>query len=79
MPTHLDNRLTKFVEIQNRLGLRHTRQQGHTPDSIHPAMVELCTIYPDAGVHEMISLLFHEHNMSVSRYVVQCWYYHLWC
>jgi hypothetical protein len=73
MLTHLHNRLTKFVEIRNKLGLRRTCQQGHTPDSIRPAMVELRAMYPDAGVREMIGLLFHEHNMSVSKYVLQQW------
>jgi hypothetical protein len=61
------------TEIHNKLGLRRTRQQGHTPNSIHPAMVELRAMYPDAGVREMIGLLFYEHNMSVSKYVLQQW------
>ncbi|KAF8835867.1 hypothetical protein BDN67DRAFT_992298 [Paxillus ammoniavirescens] len=63
--------LTKFVEIRNSLGLQHTRQQAHTPESIHPAMMVLQKMYPDAGMRDMISLIFHEHNMSVSRSVMQ--------
>ena len=31
-------------------------------------MTELCVMYPDAGIHEMTSLLFHEHKMVVLRY-----------
>ncbi|KAI6037650.1 hypothetical protein EDC04DRAFT_2868603 [Pisolithus marmoratus] len=34
-------------------------------------MVELQVIYPNAGAHEMISLLYHKRSMSVSRNVVQ--------
>lgn len=59
--------LTKFVEIRNTLGLKRTRQQDHTPESIHDAMIELRKMYPNAGMREMISLIFDEHNMCVSR------------
>ncbi|KAI6023297.1 hypothetical protein EDC04DRAFT_2574814 [Pisolithus marmoratus] len=52
------------------MGLIHTHQQGHTPESIWGAMVELRAIYPMVGAHEMISLLYHEQNMSVSRSVI---------
>ena len=61
--------LTKFVAIRKGLGLHRTRQQGHTPDSIRNIMLEMRNMYPDAGVCEMISLLFHEHNIAVSRLV----------
>ena len=30
-------------------------------------MVDMWIVYPDAGVREMIGLLFHEHGLSVSR------------
>jgi len=30
-------------------------------------MGDMQTMYPDAGVREMIGLLFHEHDMAVSR------------
>ena len=33
-------------------------------------MVELREKYPNAGAREMISLLFHEMDMCVSRYVL---------
>lgn len=59
--------LTKFVQIRNSLGLRRTRQQAHTPESIQPVMIGLRQMYPNAGVREMVSLIFHEHDMAVSR------------
>ncbi|KAI6156948.1 hypothetical protein BKA82DRAFT_142282, partial [Pisolithus tinctorius] len=63
--------LTKFQEIRKQLGLLCTRQQGHTCESIQDVMVEMWTMYPDAGVREMIGLLFHEHGMAVSRSVIR--------
>ncbi|KAI6167932.1 hypothetical protein EDD17DRAFT_1882904 [Pisolithus thermaeus] len=63
--------LTKFIQIRKEMGLIHTHQQGHTPESIRGAMVELCAMYPKAGAHEMISLLYHEQKMSVSRSVIR--------
>ena len=59
--------LTKFKAIRKQLGLCRTRQQGLTPDDIREVMVDMWIIYPDAGVREMIGLLFHEHGLSVSR------------
>ena len=32
-------------------------------------MVELRAMYLNAGAREMVNLLFHEHGLSVSRYV----------
>lgn len=55
------------MEIQNSLGLKHMCQQVHTPDSIHVAMIELQEMYLNAGICEMISLIFYEHNMCVSQ------------
>ena len=55
------------MAIRKNLGLHRTRQQAHTPESIQDIMVEMCRMYPGAGIHEMIGLLFHEHNMAVSR------------
>jgi len=66
---HLFYSLTKFIEIRKQMGLIQTRQQGHTPESIQDAMQELRVVYPNAGAREMISLLFHEMNMCVSRSV----------
>ena len=59
--------LTKFKAIRKQLGLCRTRQQGLTPDDIREVMVEMRIIYPNAGMREMIGLLFHEHGLAVSR------------
>ncbi|KAF8420586.1 hypothetical protein L210DRAFT_3491406 [Boletus edulis BED1] len=66
--------LTKFIEICKGLRLYRTRQQAHTPDTIRPVMTELHEIYPNAGVREMISLIFHEHDMAVSRNTMQSYF-----
>ncbi|KAJ8584139.1 hypothetical protein M405DRAFT_915675 [Rhizopogon salebrosus TDB-379] len=66
--------LTKFVQIRIGMGLVRTRQQGHTIESIRDAMVDLRQIYPNAGNREVVSLLFHEKNMSVSRFVVTSYF-----
>jgi hypothetical protein len=60
-------RLTKFVKIRIGMGLLRTRQQRHSVESIREAMIDLREMYPNAGAQEMVSLLFHEHAMSVSR------------
>jgi hypothetical protein len=52
------------------MGLQRTRQQNHTIESIRDAMTDLREAYPNAGAREMVSLLFHEKDMSVSRYVI---------
>ncbi|KAI6102910.1 hypothetical protein F5141DRAFT_1007960, partial [Pisolithus sp. B1] len=62
--------LTKLQAIRKQLGLLRTCQQGHTCKSIQDIMVEMQRMYPDAGLHEMIGLLFHEHGMAVSRSVM---------
>ncbi|KAG1764120.1 hypothetical protein EDD22DRAFT_979130 [Suillus occidentalis] len=62
--------LTKFVKIRIRMGLLRTRQQRHTVESIREAMIDLREMYPNTGAREMVSLLFHEHAMSVSRNIV---------
>ncbi|KIO02084.1 hypothetical protein M404DRAFT_148363 [Pisolithus tinctorius Marx 270] len=56
--------LTKFVQICKEMGLIHTHHQGHTVESIWEVMIKLREIFPNAGVHEMISLLHHKRNMS---------------
>lgn len=63
-------RYTKFREIRNDMGLLRTRQQSHTIESIREAMIELRKAYPNAGAREMVILLFHEKEMSVSRYLI---------
>jgi hypothetical protein len=52
------------------MGLQRTRQQNHTIESIRDAMTDLREAYSNAGAREMVSLLFHEKDMSVSRYVI---------
>ncbi|KAG1797415.1 uncharacterized protein HD556DRAFT_1431118 [Suillus plorans] len=56
------------------MGLRRTRQQGHTVKSICEAMLDLRQIYPNARAREMISLLFHEKGMSVARTVIRAYF-----
>ncbi|KAF9231983.1 hypothetical protein BU15DRAFT_90769 [Melanogaster broomeanus] len=66
--------LTKYLEIRNNMGLKRTRQQRHTIETIRDAMAELRSMYPNAGAREMVNLLFHERNMSVSRNVVTTYF-----
>jgi hypothetical protein len=61
------DRITKFKEIRNEMGLLCTRKQNHSIDSIREAMIELRKAYPNAGAREMVILLFHEKEMNVSR------------
>ncbi|KAJ6475574.1 hypothetical protein C8R45DRAFT_1054726 [Mycena sanguinolenta] len=62
--------VTRFRQIRGSLGLFHTRKQDHDVHTIRQAMIRLRDQYPKAGAREMISLLFHEENMSVSRNIV---------
>ncbi|KAG1778331.1 hypothetical protein EV702DRAFT_1220104 [Suillus placidus] len=62
--------LTKFLKVREGMGLRRTRQQFHTVDTIRKAMTDLRQTYPNAGAREVVSLFFHERNMSVARSVV---------
>ncbi|KAI6035739.1 hypothetical protein EDC04DRAFT_2868837 [Pisolithus marmoratus] len=66
--------LTKLKAIRKSMGLLSTQQQAHTIESIHEAMVQLWETYPMAGAREMVSLLFHEWEMLVSRSIV-CKYF----
>lgn len=49
------------------MGLERTRKQGHTVETIRDAMLALRDTYPNAGAREMVSLLYHEREMSVAR------------
>jgi hypothetical protein len=49
-------------------GLPGVRNQGHTPETIRAAMVELRAMFPKAGALEMRNLLFHERMILASRY-----------
>ncbi|KAJ7601591.1 hypothetical protein B0H17DRAFT_1155239 [Mycena rosella] len=62
--------LTRFREIREALGLFGSRKDGHDVESIRPAMLRLRQQYPKAGAREIVSLLFHEENMNVSRNLV---------
>ncbi|KAJ7432412.1 hypothetical protein B0H11DRAFT_1760479, partial [Mycena galericulata] len=62
--------LKRFREIRETLGLFRTRKQGHDVNTIRPALLRLRAQYPKAGAREIVSLLFHEENMRVSRDVV---------
>ncbi|KAG1772923.1 hypothetical protein EV702DRAFT_1245552 [Suillus placidus] len=66
--------ITKLKEIQSDMGLKHARQQGHSVETIHDAMVDLRQIYPHAGSRKMISLLFHEREMAVPRSVMKSYF-----
>ncbi|KAJ7832141.1 hypothetical protein B0H14DRAFT_2515144 [Mycena olivaceomarginata] len=62
--------ITRFRQIREALGLFRTRKQDHDVTTIRQAMIRLRDQYPKAGAREIVSLLFHEENMSVSRNVV---------
>lgn len=49
------------------MGLQRIHQQGHSIESIRDAMIDLRQMYPKAGIREVISLLFHERDISVAR------------
>ncbi|KAG1778947.1 hypothetical protein EV702DRAFT_1186286 [Suillus placidus] len=66
--------ITKLKEIRSDMGLKRARQQGHSVETIHDAMVDLQQIYPHAGSREMISLLFHEREMAVPRSVMKSYF-----
>ncbi|KAG2359559.1 hypothetical protein BDR07DRAFT_1452328 [Suillus spraguei] len=68
--SHYGQGYTKFRQICNDMGLLRTRQQSHTIESIREAMIELRKAYPNAGAQEMVILLFHKKEMSVSRNLV---------
>ncbi|KAG1830416.1 hypothetical protein EV424DRAFT_1343637 [Suillus variegatus] len=71
---HYGIRLTKFHQIRVDMGLEWSRRQGYTIETIHEAVTELRKMYPHAGTREMISLLFHEKSMSVSRLVMMSYF-----
>ncbi|KAI6156702.1 hypothetical protein BKA82DRAFT_4009262 [Pisolithus tinctorius] len=74
MLIHVLASLTRFVVICKSLGLVYTRQQAHTPETIQDAMIKLREMYPNAGTREMISLIFFEHDMSVSQSTMQLYF-----
>ncbi|KIK74605.1 hypothetical protein PAXRUDRAFT_121905, partial [Paxillus rubicundulus Ve08.2h10] len=66
--------MMKYLEICNAMGLKRTRQQGHTIETVQDALTELRVTYPNAGACEMVNLLFHERNMSIARSVVTTYF-----
>ncbi|KAJ6474357.1 hypothetical protein C8R45DRAFT_835079 [Mycena sanguinolenta] len=62
--------ITRFRQIRESLGLFRSRKQEHNFDTITSPMIRLHAQYPKAGAREMVSLLFHEENMSVPRNLV---------
>ena len=59
--------MTSFRKIRESMGLYRTRQQGLSVADIRTHVQTLREKYPQAGIREMISLLFHEKGLSVSR------------
>ncbi|RDB25057.1 hypothetical protein Hypma_007524 [Hypsizygus marmoreus] len=66
--------LTRFIEMREKMGLLRTRKQDHDVESIRQAMIRLREQYPNAGAREMISLLFHEEDILVSRSVMTSYF-----
>ncbi|KAJ7744298.1 hypothetical protein DFH07DRAFT_869843 [Mycena maculata] len=56
--------LTRFRQTRESLGLYRMRSQHHNINSIRLALLRLRARYPKAGAREIVSLLFHEENMS---------------
>lgn len=62
--------MTKFKQIRSEMGLKKTRAQQHSPETITNAVRAIRIVHTKAGIREMKSLLLHEHSMMVSRSVV---------
>ena len=59
--------INSFRKIRQDLGLERPRRQNHTLESICEHVQALRVLFPLAGAKEMVSLLFHEQNLSVER------------
>ena len=59
--------INSFRKIRQDLGLERPRRQNHTLASIREHVQALRVLFPLAGAKEMVSLLFHEQNLSVER------------
>ncbi|KAI0712154.1 hypothetical protein C8Q76DRAFT_621798 [Earliella scabrosa] len=64
---------TSVKRIRTKLGLKKTRQQGHTIDSIHTQMMEIKKRFPTAGFNEIAKKLRLNYNIFASRAVIQQW------
>lgn len=62
-------RINSLRKIRQDLGLERPRRQKHTLESIHDHVQELRALFPLAGAKEMVSLLFHEKDLPVERWV----------
>ncbi|CAK5283374.1 unnamed protein product [Mycena citricolor] len=69
--------IATFRKIRENLGFLRARRQGHTVESIAGAITKLRVTYPKAGGQEMVSLLFHEEEINVSRKTVMQ-YFHIY-
>ncbi|KAL0568261.1 hypothetical protein V5O48_013733 [Marasmius crinis-equi] len=62
--------IVRFREMRERLGFKTSRKFQGTIQTLMPVMKTLRVDYPKAGIREMISHLWHEHNMRVPRSLV---------
>ena len=62
-------RINSFRKIRQELGLERPRRQKNTLESIREHVQELRALFPLAGAKEMVSLLFHERDLPVERWV----------
>jgi len=62
--------MRRFSDYMVEAGLLGTRKLNLGVNDIAPVMAELREMFPVAGVREMKSLLFHEQQMKVTRYIM---------
>lgn len=62
-------RINSFRKIRQELGLERPRRQKNTLESIREHVQEFRALFPLAGAKEMVSLLFHERDLPVERWV----------
>ena len=63
----LQRSINSFRKIRQDLGLERPRRKKDTLESIREHVQALRELFPLAGAKEMVSLLFHEHDMLVKR------------
>ena len=59
--------INSFRKIHHNLGLERPRWQNHTLESICEHVQALRVLFSLAVVKEMVSLLFHEQNLSIEQ------------
>ncbi|PPR07577.1 hypothetical protein CVT24_007318 [Panaeolus cyanescens] len=57
----------RFREYRQRLGLIRSRSTKLSMEEIHAKVTELRSLYPKAGVRDMLNLLFFQDNISIPR------------